>query len=195
MSKNVVIVEGHPDAGRRHYLHALADADAAGAAAAGHRVRRIDVAGLDFELLRSREEYENGAPVEAIRGAQETIDRADHLAIFYPLWLGEMPALLKGFLEQLLRPEFVLGPERDGFAPTGRFGAKTAHLVVTMGMSAGSYRRVFGAHGLKSFKCCLLNLCGFSAVTHQVIGAVGGLGPAKRAKWIEKIRDAGCRIT
>ncbi|MGH8068466.1 MAG: NAD(P)H-dependent oxidoreductase [Candidatus Entotheonellia bacterium] len=34
-----------------------------------------------------------------MRQAQQTIGWADHLVIFYPLWLGTMPALLKAFLE------------------------------------------------------------------------------------------------
>ena len=44
------------------------------------------------------------APPPAIAEAQRTIVWAEHLVIIYPLWLGSMPALLKGFLEQALRP-------------------------------------------------------------------------------------------
>ncbi|HET8696394.1 MAG TPA: NAD(P)H-dependent oxidoreductase [Gammaproteobacteria bacterium] len=38
---------------------------------------------------------------------QAFIAWADHLVMVYPLWLGEMPALLKGFFEQVLRPGFA----------------------------------------------------------------------------------------
>jgi putative NADPH-quinone reductase len=36
------------------------------------------------------------------------------IVFFFPLWLGEMPALLKGFLEQVARPGFAFGRESSG---------------------------------------------------------------------------------
>ena len=39
--------------------------------------------------------------------AQRAIASAEHIVIFFPLWLGTMPALLKAFLEQVLRPGFA----------------------------------------------------------------------------------------
>jgi hypothetical protein len=39
----------------------MADAYAEGATAAGHEVRRIEVAKLDFPLLRTQAEFEAGA--------------------------------------------------------------------------------------------------------------------------------------
>ena len=48
-----------------------------------------------------------------------------------------MPALLKGFLEQVARPGFAFGPQQSGarFAHKGRTG-RSARVVVTMGMPA-----------------------------------------------------------
>src|SRR3546814_9849412 len=58
---------------------------------------------------------------------------ADHLVILYPLWLGDVPALLKGFLEQILRPGFAIDEGSTGMSAkllTGR----SARIIVTMGM-------------------------------------------------------------
>lgn len=49
----ITIIDGHPDPNGTRYVHALADAYAAGGAAAGHEVRRIEIAELDFPILRS----------------------------------------------------------------------------------------------------------------------------------------------
>ena len=98
MSKHIAIIQGHPDSHGNHYLHALADAYAKSAKEAGHEINLIRVATLDFPLLQSKEDFERGTPPEVIQQAQKTIAWADHLVIFYPLWLGSMPALLKGFL-------------------------------------------------------------------------------------------------
>ncbi len=104
----IVILQGHPDPGGSRFLHALADAYAAGAKAAGHELRVIDIAHLDFPLLRTQADYEHGAPPPSIAGAQKTIAWGEHLVFFFPLWLGTMPALVKGFLEQTLRPGYAV---------------------------------------------------------------------------------------
>jgi putative NADPH-quinone reductase len=63
----------------------------------------VDVARLEFPLARSRDDLESGSAPEAIRQAQDTLTHADHVVLFYPVWNGAMPALLKGFLEQTFR--------------------------------------------------------------------------------------------
>ena len=131
MSKRVAIIQGHPDPAGNHFGHALADAYAEGAARAGHVIERIDVARLDFPLLRSKDDWEKGQPAPDVRAAQAQIRSADHLIFLYPLWIGEMPALLKAFLEQTLRPGFAIGVGDMRVKP---LKGKSARIVVTMGM-------------------------------------------------------------
>jgi putative NADPH-quinone reductase len=50
----IAIIQGHPDSAGHHLLHALADAYAEGAIAAGHEVRRIEVAKLEFRCCARR---------------------------------------------------------------------------------------------------------------------------------------------
>ena len=40
----------------------------------------------------------------------------------FPLWMGDMPAELKGFFEQVLRPGFALGESKPGRLPAKAFG-------------------------------------------------------------------------
>ena len=107
MAERIAVIQGHPDVRGERFGHALADAYAAGAAQAQCRVETIEIARLDFPMLRTREDWESTRIPDDIRKAQEKIVRAEHLVIFYPLWLGSMPALLKGlarrarWLEQL----------------------------------------------------------------------------------------------
>lgn len=107
----ILILQGHPDASERHFNHALADAYARGAEDHGHDVRRIDVGELDFPLLRSPTQWMEGLLPPGLTDAQNAIGWAQHIVIFFPLWLGGMPALLKGFLEQVARPGFAFHSE------------------------------------------------------------------------------------
>jgi len=189
MTKRIAIIQGHPDTGERHLCHALADAYAEGARTAGHEVRRIDAAALDMAVLRSKQDFETGEPPPDIRAAQETIAWASHLVILHPLWMGMVPALLKAFLEQVLRPGFAYRFDRRG-RPERLLTGRSARIVVTMGMPALAYRWLFGAHGVKALRRSVLWLCGIAPVRTTLIGSVdSGRGIASR--WQEKLRELG----
>jgi len=193
MTKHIAIIQGHPDPLGNHYGHALADAYSKGATEAGHAVCVIDVARLDFSLLRSKEEFDNGVPPDAIRQAQETIRWAEHLVIFYPLWLGSMPALLKAFLEQTFRPGFAT-PKLNEKSPWKRLLAgKSARVIVTMGMPAFFYRWYFRAHSLKSLERNILGFCGIGPIKESLIGMVEAKDSNKREKWLRKMHMLGSK--
>ena len=190
-TQRILLIQGHPDAVTRHLGHTLEDAYAEGAEAAGHEVRRVPVAQLDFPLLRSQQAWEAGTLPPALAQAQADIAWAQHLVLFFPLWLGDMPAVLKGFLEQVARPGFAFRPERGD--PLGRKGltGRSARVVVTMGMPALVYRWYFRAHSVKSLERNILGFVGISPVNETLIGAVDTLGEAGVKTWTDKLRKLG----
>ena len=185
----IAIVQGHPDPAGGHFCHALAAAYADGARGAGHEVAIIEVARLDFRWLRSLHEFEHESVPDALRPAQDRIGWAEHLVFIYPLWLGTMPALLKGFLEQVYRPGFAF-EARPGQRWARGLRGRSARIVVTMGMPAFVYRWYFGAHSLKSLERNVLRFVGIKPVRTTVIGSVES-SAAKRAQWLEKMRAYG----
>lgn len=70
MPRRILILQGHPDPTERHLGHALADAYAEGARSAGHDVRTVTIASLDFPLLRSAKEWEQGTVPPGLAAAQ-----------------------------------------------------------------------------------------------------------------------------
>lgn len=190
-ARNLLIIQGHPDPEGQHFGHALAASYAEAAQQAGHSVEQIAVASLDFPWLRSAAEFEDGQAPEAILAAQQAIARADHLLFVYPLWLGDMPAILKAFLEQTLRPTFVAG-EKQGMKGFGgsRLKGKSARVVVTMGMPGLFYRIFYGAHSLRSFRRNILHFCGIRPVHSTLIGMNGG-DEKQRQQWLEKMTQLG----
>lgn len=187
----ILLIQGHPDATTPHLCHALAEAYAEGARAGGHTVRQVDVARLDFELLRSQEAWEHGSLPATLQAAQDDIAWAQHLVLFFPLWLGDMPALLKGFLEQVARPGFAF--QAEGGNPFGHKGltGRSARVVITMGMPALVYRWYFRAHSLKSLERNVLGFVGIAPVNESLIGMVEKLGEAGVKKWQTKMRALG----
>ena len=191
MTKHIAIIQGHPDPEGNHLGHALADAYAQAATDAGHEVRTVIVAALDFRLLRTKDEWDNGTPAESIRHAQEVIAKADHLLIVYPLWLGSMPAILKAFFEQVFRPGFAIAKSGSGKSWKKLLSGKSARIVVTMGMPGFVYRWYFRAHSVKSLKRNVLGFCGIGPIRQSIIGMVETPDGAPRKKWLAEMRKLG----
>ena len=193
--RRILIVDGHPDAGAERYVHALCRAYYDGARKGGHEVRCVILSELQFPLLRSSEEFHSQQIPRAIRECQQSLQWADHLVLLYPLWLGDMPALMKGFLEQLLRPGFAFA---EGPAPRGErtsLAGKSARVIVTMGMPAAIYRVYFGSHSLKALQRNILHFCGIRPVRASVVGSVETMGQARRGVWLARVQGFGQRAT
>jgi putative NADPH-quinone reductase len=158
IAKRIAIIQGHPDPKEAHFCHALAWA------------------------------YEEGAVPTDIRAAQADIRWANHLFICYPLWLGTLPALLKGFFEQSFRYGFAI---ESGARPKRLLKGRSARIVVTMGMPAAIYRYYFRAHGLKSLESGILSLAGIGPIRATLIVMVEQRQPAYRNKWLAAIRELG----
>ncbi len=191
MGKRILIIQGHPDPGGGRYGHALADAYATGARDGGHEVRTVTVATIDFPLLRTKEAWDHGEVPAALAPAQRDIAWAEHLVFFFPLWLGGMPALLKGFLEQVARPGFALSSLETG-SPRKLLAGRSARVVVTMGMPALVYRWVFRAHSVKALERNILGFVGIAPIHETLIGMVEG-DAAARTKWLARLRALGAQ--
>jgi putative NADPH-quinone reductase len=189
--RRILLIEGHPDAASHHLNRVLADAYAEGAKAGGHELRRVAVGALDFPLLKRADEWNHGSLPSTLQASQDAIAWAQHVVIFFPLWLGDMPAVLKGFLEQVARPGFAIGPE--GAKPFGHkpLSGRSARVVVTMGMPALAYRWYFRAHSLKSLERNILGFIGFAPIKETLVGSVDQLGEAGVARWLARLRKLG----
>ncbi len=187
MARRVLVINGHPDPSPERFAAALAGAYVLGASGAGHQIRRLDVGELCFPLVRSEAEFMGDAP-EAIREAQEAILWAEHLVIIFPLWLGAVPAVLKGFLEQVFRYGFALSP--PGGPMKGLLRGRSARLVITMGMPAPVFRWVFGAFGARSLERGLLWLSGVSPLRRTILGNVEA-SPQQRRRWLDHLNALG----
>lgn len=191
MGTRIVLIQGHPDSAPHHLCNALEAVYCNGAMSAGHEVRHINIAGLDFPLLRSQADWEKGEVPPALKQAQQDIKWAEHMVLFFPLWLGDMPALVKGFLEQVARPGFAFNyDDNNPFGKKGLAG-RSARVVVTMGMPALVYRWFYRAHSVKSLERNILGFVGFNPVNETLVGMAGNMKPEVAKKWLGKLEKLG----
>ncbi len=75
---------------------------------------------------------------------QEMIKWADHMTFVYPLWWGQMPAMLKGFLDRVFANGFAYTYGEDGM-PIGLLKGKTSKLYILTG-NPDAYYEPSGMH-------------------------------------------------
>jgi putative NADPH-quinone reductase len=192
MPRRLAIIQGHPDPGGNRLCHALADSYAEGAATAGHQVACIDVARLDFPILRTQRDFETGQVPENLVEARDAIVSAHHVTVIFPLWHGTMPALLRAFIEQVMRPGVALEYRKQGF-PRRLLSGRSARLVVTMGMPAMIYRWYFRTHGVRGLERSILGFAGMRPIRESLLGMVNAASVARRQRWLIQMNQFGSR--
>lgn len=191
MLRKICIIDGHPDGDPARLIHSLADAYAEGAVQAGHTVNRIRISELDFPLLASTADFETPPP-EPMLSERNKIASADHVVILFPLWLGGMPAKLRGFFEQAARASFFIGLATAGSHwPSRMMEGKSAHTIITMGMPGLVYRFGMDAGGLKALERGILGLSGFQPLKHTILGGMGSVTLEKFTHLSEQMREFG----
>ena len=163
--KKILVFVGHPD--KKSLSFALADAYEYGARQAGHEVERINVGELTFDpILRGG--YKGKQPLEEdLVKFQNTLAWSDHVAMFYPYWWGDMPALMRGIFDRAFLPGYA-------FKYTGPYQWKR----LLRGRSAGLYPvcgshpwllRLFGFGPGKTLRRSILHFSGFAPIRTYAI--------------------------
>jgi putative NADPH-quinone reductase len=193
MARNILVICGHPDPAPERFCRALAKAYAEGAKDEGHSIRLIDITLLDLPLLHTKSDFETGTPPETVARCQNDILWAQHIVFIFPLWLGGLPALFRGFLEQIFRPDFAFDSDQHRRTPRKKLTGRSVRIVVTMGMPGLVYRWCFGGHGVRAFERSILNFSGLNPVRTTLIGMVEAgreVGAARLAK-MRRLGKAG----
>lgn len=186
---NVLLILGHP---RTDSLcGALADAFGKGAAEAGAAVRRLDLATLDFDLHLHTPSPNQQAFEADLLTARELIRWAEHLVFVYPTWWGTMPALLKGFLDRVLTPDFAFRTCEGGAGYQGLLGGRSAQLITTMDTPPLIHRLVYRQPGRNAMARATLGFCGVRPVRSLVCGPVKDASLQQRQQWLEQARRQG----
>ena len=111
--------------------------------------------------------------------------------LIFPLWCGDMPAILKGFFERILQPDLIKRQGTENAMNWRIFEKKSARIVMTMGMPVSIYRFWYGPHALKLLKRNILNFIGIKPVRETLIGHDGGIHRTRSATVAQAGRSDG----
>jgi len=184
----VSIILGHP--APDSFNHALAQAAARELVDLGCTLRFHDLQAEGFDPILPAAETARDAdlpPLVAQHCAE--IREADGLIIVHPNWWGQPPAILKGWVDRVLRPgvayEFQPGDNGEG-VPVGLLKPIPALVLNTSNTPAQRERDIFGDPLERLWRDCILSLCGVRKVTRRMFGVVCTSTPAERTAWLEE---------
>ncbi|MDD4374477.1 MAG: NAD(P)H-dependent oxidoreductase [Bacteroidales bacterium] len=192
MSKNILIIHGHPV--NDSFIDQLQKVYIASASARGANIRQLVLRDLNFEI-NFREGYRGNQELEPdLIAAQEDISWADHLVFFYPNWWGTYPALLKGFIDRTFLPDFAFRYKSGRTNPDRLLKGKTARLIVTMDSPKWYYYLVQFAPGHHAMRMALLHFVGIKPVKVTTLGLLRKADEKRRASWLKMIKKMGDRL-
>ncbi|MBE9465289.1 NAD(P)H-dependent oxidoreductase [Dyadobacter subterraneus] len=187
--KKVLIINGHPDPGS--FAVAITEAYKIGALQAGAEIKEIIVGKLDFNPIlqfgyRKRTELEPD-----LLDAQQKILWAEHIVWIYPIWWGERPALLKGFIDRTFLPGFAFKYRENSVWWDKLLAGRSAHIIITLDQPAWYYWLVNGRPTFYSMKKMTLEFSGFKPVRTTTLGPMRNSTDTYREKWLRKIELMG----
>ncbi len=186
----VSIILAHPD--QASFNHAIARVVVEQLERNGHRVAFHDLHAEGFDpVLEAREIPRDGTVPSTIRKHCDEITRADGIVIVHPNWWGQPPAVMKGWIDRVLRPgvayEFVEGDSGEG-VPVGLLKAKAALVFNTSNTPPERERQAFGDPLESTWKRCIFGICGVTNVHRETFSVVITSTPEQRHAWLEKAR-------
>jgi putative NADPH-quinone reductase len=187
--KQIMVVVGHPV--NNTFCEALGKAYRDASTQAGHETNLFVLSGMDFDPVLHAGNRQ-AQPLEPDLGAAyDALKACDHLVIIFPLWCGDMPALLKGFIERILQPDLIAREGSESAWNWLIFEKKSARIIVTMGMPAWVYRWFYRGHAVKLLTRNILNFIGIKPVRHTLFGMVAEVRPAVREQWVARVEELG----
>ncbi len=189
---NVSIILAHPDP--TSFNHAIAETAADELRGYGHTVHFHDLYREGFDPLLPPEEVPTvplGLLPPVIVKHCEEIAEARAIVVVHPNWWGQPPAVLKGWIDRVIRPgvayRFLEGDGGEG-VPVGLLKAKTALIFNTANTPAAREAAVFGDPLELIWRNCVFGLCGVGDVRRHVFSVVVTSSEQQRETWLDEVR-------
>jgi NAD(P)H dehydrogenase (quinone) len=187
----VLVILGHPNKGS--FNHAIANAVVETLLNNGHEVFFHDLYEENFDPLISSQEISKRASLEkVIEKHCNEISNADGIVIVHPNWWGQPPAILKGWVDRVLRPgvayEFKEGDSGEGI-PIGLLKAETALVFNTANTPRERELQIFGDPLEVLWKDCIFEFCGVRNFYRKMFGVMVTSKLEERQAWLKEVRE------
>lgn len=192
---NHLVVLAHPRPGS--FTHRVCDAWCAAVGELGHQVVLRDLHAMGFDPVARPEEATtrpSAPPAPDVQREMDLLVAAQAVTFIAPVWWIGPPAILKGWLDRVLRG----GGFAYGYSPTGPTGLLRGKQAMVLS-SAGSTQQHFLDSGkLEALRVMwqvgTVEFCGMQMLEHLHFGPVGSRStPEMVDGYLTQVRDAARR--
>ncbi len=187
----ISVILAHPN--NESFNHAIAKAVVDTLNKKKHKVYSHDLYEEGFDPILPLDEIEEDAVLsDSIMSYCEEISISDGIVIIHPNWWGQPPAILKGWIDRVMRPgiayKFLEGDKGEGI-PVGLLKAKVALVFNTSNTASEREQKVFGAPLEALWKKCVFDLCGVKKFYRKTFSVIVTSTSKQRKKWLEEVKS------
>ncbi len=190
----ISVILGHPY--DKSFNHAIADSVVSVLKENGHEVNYHDLCAEGFDpILMGEELVSDRSDDKLIQIHWNEIKKADGIIIIHPNWWGQPPAILKGWVDRVLRENVAYRfPECDDGSglPIGLLKARIALVFNTSNTPEERENTVFGDPLERIWKDCIFDFCGVSNFDRRMFRTMAGSTPEQRQAWLSEARNMVC---
>lgn len=187
---NILVILAHPV--RASLTGALADAACEALAENGHAAQfhDLDAEGFDprIQAAELTARSSNDALIE--RHCAE-LASAEGIVIVHPNWWSQPPAVLKGWLDRVVRPGVAYDFRRDESGrtmPVGLLKARTAVVINTANVPQAAEQAALGDPLETLWRRAVFERCGVHDVRRAVFAPAQSASPEQRRAWCDEAR-------
>ena len=187
---NISVLLGHPY--RDSFNAAIAAAVVDTLERNGHTPLFHDLYEEGFDPLLSGGELVSDVAGDGLVALhQREIREADGIVVVHPNWWGQPPAVVKGWIDRVLREGVAYGfPEGDngGGLPIGLLKAKAALVYNTSNTPNEREETVFGDPLQRIWKDCVFGFCGVRGFDRRMFRVIADSTAEERKGWLDAVR-------
>lgn len=187
----ISVILAHPN--HNSFNHAIAETAVFQVNRNGHNVIFHDLYAERFDSILPLSEIPSDVLLSPEMEAHcNEIKTADGIIIVHPNWWGQPPAILKGWIDRVIRPgvayNFLEGDKGEG-VPIGLLKARAAIVFNTANTSEEREENVFGDPLQLIWKNCIFDLCGVPVFYREMFRVVVTSTYEMRKEWLKKVED------
>lgn len=194
MKISVILAHPHPGS----FNHAIAGMVNGTLRQNGHQVNFHDLYAEGFDPVLYHDEIPRDAllPEDIARHCAE-IAAADGIIVVHPDWWAMPPAILKGWVDRVLRPgiayRFAETDSGEGI-PEGLLPARAAIVFNTSNTPQKREQEIFADPLEGIWKTCICSFCGIPVFYRTMFSVVVTSTEVERRAWLDEVREITARF-
>lgn len=187
----ISVILGHPY--KKSFNHAIALVTLKTLQESCHEVFYHDLYEEKFDPLISDLEFvEDTSGNELVEKHCQEIKESEGIIIIHPNWWGQPPAILKGWVDRVLRSNIAYGfqnGDSGGGIPQGLLKARKAMVFNTSNTPEDRELKIFGDPLETIWRNCIFDFCGVKDFYRKMFRVIADSTIEQRMEWLKEVKE------